>query len=378
MRQSGDPSLINLAAGLPSSLSVPKQEIAAAFARVFEEQADAALGYHIPDGDVELRANIAERLSRRGVRVAAGDVITTTGCTQALHGAIRMLAGPGDVVACEAPAYYASLEMLGDLGVRILPVPVRDESGVDVGAATEAFRRFRPKLFVLCPTLSNPSGATVPPAHRAALLALCRETGTRLLEDDIYGELTEDPAIRPVRAADDGTTVTYVSSFSKTVAPGLRLGFCLPGPDLDRFAQLKCQQDMHSATFCEVGFRVYLQAGTLDAQLDNLRRFNRERRELAYDVIARTFPEAVRVWQPRGGFLLWAELPAGTDLQGVYRAALAEKVTFCRGDAFYTAPNARPAMRLNVSRPGPDQLVLGLETLGRLLKEATVRDPVAA
>src|SRR5437868_3147230 len=112
MRQAADPTLVNLAAGLPSSLSVPKQEIAAAFDRVFAEEADVALGYHSPEGDYALRALIADRLSRRGVRVKAEEVIMTTGCTQALHGMIRLWVQPGDVVACEAPAYYASLEIL--------------------------------------------------------------------------------------------------------------------------------------------------------------------------------------------------------------------------------------------------------------------------
>ena len=109
MRQAADPMLINLAAGLPSSLSVPKQEIAAAFDRVFRAEADVALGYHSPEGDYALRGLIASRLSRRGVRVGAEDIVMTTGCTQALHGMIRLWARPGDVVACEAPAYYASL-----------------------------------------------------------------------------------------------------------------------------------------------------------------------------------------------------------------------------------------------------------------------------
>ncbi|HEY0793126.1 MAG TPA: PLP-dependent aminotransferase family protein [Chthoniobacterales bacterium] len=375
MRQVGDPTLINLAAGLPSALSVPKRELESAFQKVFAEEADPALGYHTPDGDSLLRSLIAERLGRRGVRARAEDLVLTTGCTQALHGMIRLLASPGDVVACEAPAYYASLEMLGDLGVRILPIPVRDEQGIDLDLLATLFRRFKPKLFVLCPTLSNPSGATVPADGRRFLLELCRETGTRLLEDDIYGELSETAGLQPIRSLDDGTTVAYVSSFSKTVAPGLRVGFCLPGPELDRFALLKCQQDMHSATFCEVGFRKYLEQGTLDAQLNSLRRFNRERRKLGLELIAKHFPAEVKVWQPEGGFMLWVELPGSPDLERIHQLALAEKVAFCRGDAFFTAPNVPAAMRLNVSRPAPEQLMDGLAKLGKILTRTTAGVP---
>ncbi|MBV9491321.1 MAG: PLP-dependent aminotransferase family protein [Verrucomicrobia bacterium] len=371
MRQAADATLVNLAAGLPSSLSVPKNELELAFSRMFQDEPDSALGYHSPDGDYPLRALIAQRLSRRGVHARAEEIVTTTGCTQALHGMIRLCAGPGDVVACEAPAYYASLEMLGDLGVRVLPIPVRNEQGIDLDWVSTLFPKFRPKLFVLCPTLSNPSGATLPPENRATLLEICRQCGTRLLEDDIYGELCEDPAVQPIRTQDDGTTVAYVSSFSKTVAPGLRVGFCLPGPDFDRFALLKCQQDMHSATLCEVAFRKYLELGTLDAQLRALKKFNRERRELGLSVIARHFPADVKVWSPAGGFMLWVELAAGTDLEAIYSVALAEKVAFCRGDAFYTTADSPPAMRLNTSRPAPDELVRGLTILGGILQ--TVR-----
>ncbi|MBW0001677.1 MAG: PLP-dependent aminotransferase family protein [Verrucomicrobia bacterium] len=368
MRQAADPTLINLAAGLPSSLSVPKQEIAAAFNHVFLADADPALGYHSPDGDYALRALIAGRLSRRGIRVSAEQIVMTTGCTQALHGMIRLWARPGDVVACEAPAYYASLEVLGDLGVQVLPIPVRDEQGIDLDWVATLFPKFQPRFVVVCPTLSNPSGATLPPENRETLLELCRRSGTRIIEDDIYGELCEDAKVQPIRAYDDGTTVAYVSSFSKTVAPGLRLGFCVPGPDYDRFALLKCQQDMHSATLCEAGFRRYLERGTLDDQLDTLRKFNRERRELGLGVIAEHFPADAKVWEPAGGFMLWVDLVDGTDLETVYRAALAEKVAFCRGNAFYTTPAVPAAMRLNTSRPTPDELVRGLKILGKILR----------
>jgi DNA-binding transcriptional MocR family regulator len=152
------------------------------------------------------------------------------------------------------------------------------------------FRGFKPKLFVLCSALSNPSGATVPNEIRKALVELCRETGTRILEDEIYGELSEIPHLKPIRAYDDGSTVSYVTSFSKTVAPGLRVGVCLPGLEANAFALQKCQQDMHSATLCEVAFRRYFETGRFDSHLNFLRRLNRERRELGLRIIGECFP----------------------------------------------------------------------------------------
>jgi 2-aminoadipate transaminase len=368
MRQVGNPDLINLAAGLPSIECVPKAALEQAFAETLRANADEALGYHTPDGDLRLREILVDRFQRRGIQTSVEKLIITTGCTQALHGMIRLLARPGDAVACEAPAYYATLEILGDLGVRVLPIPVRDSEGIDLDLVRTLFRRFRPTLFVICSTLSNPSGSTLSNEARIELLQICQESGTRILEDEIYGELSEIPDLKPIRAFDDGSTVAYVTSFSKSVAPGLRIGVCLPGIDSDSFALLKCQQDMHSATLCEVAFRNYLERNELDQHLEFLRTFNRKRRELGICVIRQCFPTSTRVWEPAGGFMLWVEIPAGIDIERVYQQAMEMKVAFCRGAVFFTSENEHVgAMRLNCSRPNEAALVQGLKILGQIM-----------
>ena len=302
--------------------------------------------------------------------MTANDLVMTTGCSQALHGMIRLLAEPGDVVACEAPAYYSTLEILGDLGIRVLPVPVRDSHGVDLDLVATLFERFRPKLFVVCSTLSNPCGATMPNEARRALVQICRNTRTHILEDEIYGELSEIDGLRPVRSYDDGSTVSYVMSYSKTVAPGIRVGVCIPGALTEQFALLKCQQDMHSATLCEVAFRKYLETNHLDSHLNYLKALNQQRRKIARAIIQQHFPAEANVWIPEGGFLLWVELPQHIDIEAAYQAALEKNVAFSRGTAFFTTPDAKvSSMRLNCSRPTTNELVQGLEILGRILAQ---------
>jgi 2-aminoadipate transaminase len=368
MRQVGNPDLINLAAGLPSTECVPKAALEQAFAETLRTNADEALGYHTPDGDLKLREILVERFQRRGIHAAPDQMVITTGCTQALHGMIRLLTRPGDVVACEAPAYYATLEILGDLGIRVLPIPVRDSGGIDLELTRTLFHRFRPTLFVICSTLSNPSGSTLSNEARIELVKICQSSGTRILEDEIYGELSEIPDLKPIRAYDDGSTVSYVTSFSKSVAPGLRIGVCLPGTDSNSFALLKCQQDMHSATLCEVAFRNYLERNELDGHLEFLRGFNRRRRELGIRIIRECFPTSTRVWEPAGGFMLWVELPAGIDIERVYQQAMEMKVAFCRGAVFFTSENEHVgAMRLNCSRPTETALAKGLTILGQIM-----------
>ena len=371
MRQAGNPNLINLAAGLPSADCVPKAALKRAFDAALSGEPDVALGYHTPDGDYSLREMIAKRFARRGISVGADEMVVTTGCTQALHGMIKLLAEPGDVVACEAPAYYATLEILGDMGIRVLPIPVRDSHGVDLDLVSTLFERFRPKLFVVCSTLSNPSGATMPNEARRALVQICRKTETHILEDEIYGELSEIGGLRPIRSYDDGSSVSYVMSYSKTVAPGIRVGVCVPGGNTDRFALLKCQQDMHSATVCEVAFRKYLQADDLDSHLNYLRVLNNRRREVALEIIRQHFPKETIVWIPEGGFMLWVEFAQHIDIEAAYQAALLKNVAFSRGAAFFTTPEARiSSMRLNCSRPTTDELVQGLEILGKILAKS--------
>jgi 2-aminoadipate transaminase len=368
MRQAGKPNLINLAAGLPSVDCVPKSDLRTAFDAAFDEEPDVALGYHTPDGDYLLREQVAARLNNRGIKTTADELVTTTGCTQALHGMIRLRANPGDIVACEAPAYYATLEILGDTGLRVLPIPVKDEHGIDIELAASLFELHRPKLLVLCSTLSNPSGATIPNETRKTLLEICRKTDTHILEDEIYGELTEIDGLRPIRSFDDGTTVSYVSSFSKTVSPGIRVGFCLAKDEREKFALLKCQQDMHSATVCEVAFRKYLERCDFDRHLAFLKNFNRGRRKLATDVIRKTFPQSTKVWNAEGGFMLWVEAPSCTEIEQVYQASLRQNVAFSRGGAFFTSSETKiKAMRINCSRAKEQDLVDGLEILGRII-----------
>src|SRR5687768_13530589 len=187
MREAGEPGLINLAAGVPATETLPVTDLAAAFARAFAKEGEAMCAYHWPEGDGPLRELLAARLSeRRGASIGGKQVLTVTGCQQALQLMLAAVACPGDVVACEVPAYYALLELISTAGARILPVPVRDAAGIDPAEADELFARWKPRIFFVCSSLANPSGATMPVKNRERLVEVCRAHGVRLVEDDIY------------------------------------------------------------------------------------------------------------------------------------------------------------------------------------------------
>ena len=364
MRQAGEPSLINLAAGVPAPESLPTRELAAAFQKAVADDGDNLFAYHHPEGDQRLRELLATRLNANGARVSAKDILTVTGCQQALQIMLSVLVKPGDIVACQVPIYYAMLELISTAGARILPLPERDGNGIDVAETIALLERWRPKCLFVCTTLSNPSGSTMPDASRAQLVAECRRLGVRIIEDDIYAELADAGAPKPMLAYDDGSTVSYVTSFSKTVSPGLRVGFCVPGTVFEQAATLKCQQDMHSSVVSEAILRAFIEVGALDPHLARIRARNRRRREIATTAIAKAFPAGSKLWPVIGGYMLWVELPQLVDMAHIGDTARAQNVVFAGGRVFFPAEPDKSCLRLNTSKATEDELVRGLEVLG--------------
>ena len=373
MRQADNPRLINFAAGVPGLDALPLAHLRASMEAALESDGASMFAYHHPEGDHALRALCAARLQARGVAdLTPGQLVMTSGCTQALQVMLSILVRPGDIVACEAPGYYGLLELIAEAGARVLPLPVQNGSGLDLDATETALARWKPKCLIVCTSLSNPSGATLAEASRQRLVRICREHGVRLIEDDIYAELLDSGAPKPCRAFDDGSTVSLVTSFSKTVSPGLRVGYCVPGtPELaDAFAARKCQQDIHSSVVSEALLRTFLGCGNLDPHLAWLRERNLRRRTLVLDAIARSFPEGTEMDAPWGGYMLWVRLPQSVDVTRLQPEAHAAGVAYAAGPAFFAAPAGgdRPVshIRLNCARATEPDLERGVEILGKI------------
>lgn len=364
MRQADEPGLINLAAGVPATESLPVSDLRPAFEKACTDDGARLFAYHHPEGDHRLRALFAERLKQRGANVRGPQVLTTTGCQQALQLMLTALVKPGDIVACQTPAYYALLELIAAKGARILPLPERGGGGFDVAEVADLLERWRPKCLFVCTTLSNPSGSTMPESARIALVEVCRRLGVRIIEDDIYAELVDGGAPKPMLAFDDGATVSYVTSFSKSVSPGLRAGFCVPGSLFEEAATLKCQDDMHGSVVSEGTLRAFLEMDALEPHLARLRERNLRRRSLAREVITRSFPGGTRIADPLGGYMLWLQLPDSADLAQVKIRAREKGVVFCGGDVFFPAQAPGKFMRLNCAKASESELVRGLEILG--------------
>lgn len=367
MRQADEPGLINLAAGVPGLDSLPAEALQTAFERALRKEGAKMFAYHHPEGDHGLREQLAARLNSRGASITGPQLVAVSGCSQGLQVLISVVVKPGDIVAVEAPGYYGMLELLSQAGAQVLPLPVKDGKGIDPDETEALLARWKPKCLIVCAALSNPSGATIPEENRPRLVEICRKHGVRLVEDDIYGELLDAGAPTTMLAWDDGSTVSYVSSFSKSVSPGLRVGVCFPGTIHEEYAARKCQQDLHSAVTSEMMLREFLEAGELDPHLARLRERNQGRRALGLDAIARTFPAGTVVNPPLGGYMLWAELPRLVDTAKLRAAAREKRVVFADGAVFFTQPAGKSCLRLNCAKATEQELVFGLETLGSIL-----------
>lgn len=374
MRQTEDPSVINLAAGIPSSDFLPMDALKTALEGEIQSRAREMFSYHRPEGAGILREAIRDYLAIRGVRTTSEEVLVTTGCSGALSTMMSTLLKKGDTVVCEAPAYYGQLELLRAIGVKFRTVNTAVGQEPDPAKWEKALKaKPKPKLLVVTSTLSNPSGATLKEEWRPRMVEMCRKMGVPILEDDIYGDLLGRARPKPMRAFDDGSTVLYVTSFSKTVAPGLRIGFALPGKWMDAAADRQCRQTIHGGVPPEFITASFLRSGRMEGHLEMLRSVYGKRRELAGGILSRELPEGIRADDPSGGYMLWVRGGRPSLMEEVSKQCLAKGVAVVGGGIFFANPPKEACFRLNCARATPEDLARGVGIFCEVLKSAVVR-----
>jgi len=374
MRQTEDPHVINLAAGIPSSDFLPLDALKTALEGEIQSRAREMFSYHRPEGAQILRDAIRDYLAIRGVRTTSDEVLVTTGCSGALSTMMSTLLKKGDTVVCEAPAYYGQLELLRAIGVKFRTVNTAVGQEPDPAKWEKALKaKPKPKLLVVTSTLSNPSGATLKEEWRPRMVEICRKMGVPILEDDIYGDLLGRARPKPMRAFDDGSTVLYVTSFSKTVAPGLRIGFALPGKWMDAAADRQCRQTIHGGVPPEFVAASFLRSGRMEGHLEMLRSVYGKRRELAGGILSRELPEGILADDPLGGYMLWVRGGRPSLMEEVSKQCLAKGVAVVGGGIFFANPPKEACFRLNCARATPEDLARGVGIFCEVLKSAVVR-----
>ncbi|MFH8566776.1 PLP-dependent aminotransferase family protein [Streptomyces sp. NPDC017988] len=359
------PEVINFAGGLPAPGLFDDEGIAAAFRAVLEETPERALQYSTTEGEPALRTAIAARTTARGLATGADDVLVTTGSQQALSLLATALIEPGDTVLVENPCYLAALQAFAFAGARVVPVPC-DEAGIDPAALDELVALHRPKLLYTVPTFQNPTGRTLPAGRRAAIAEVAERRGLWIVEDDPYGELRFEgeraPWIATYPGAEDRTVL--LGSFSKVMAPGLRLGW-LRGPAalLRACAVAKQAADLHTPTVNQLAAARYLADSDLDAHVARVAGVYRKRRDAMLSGLADALPEGSGWIRPEGGMFVWAKLPEGYDTGELLRSVVAHDVAYVPGAPFFAAEPDVSTLRLCFVTQSPGEIAEGLRRL---------------
>ncbi len=332
------------------------------------------------EGLPALKTALAKHALVHGMQVAPDAVIVTHGCIEALNLALRAVARPGDTIAVESPTYYGLLQVLEGLGLRALEIPTSPHTGISLDALAFALDNDRSvRAVVAMPNMHNPLGSTMPDAAKERLVRLCQAHDIALIEDDIYGTMTDDPApLKAAKAWDDSGHVIYCNSLNKSLAPGLRLGWMIAGRWHARIEMLKFAQTRHSEELPQVVAAEFLGSGAFERHLQRLRVALRHQRERLAEAVAEHFPAGTRLSVPAGGMLLWIELPVGLSSQRLFEAALTEGIKIAPGSMFSNSRRFDHFIRLSAGWPYGDETDRAVQRLGALAREAVAALPASS
>ena len=368
--------VISLGGGVPDPASFPMEEIKRIILDVLEERGAAALQYAPTEGLDELRGEIAHFMSRRGVRAREENVLVTSGSQEALELIARVFIDPGDPVLSENPTYLGAIQAFAVYGPRMVGVPM-DEAGLRVDAMEAALKRLggegsRAKLAYLIPTCQNPTGRTMSVERRRAVLELAEEHDFLVVEDDPYSYFYLDGVEPPsLKSVDGSGRVIYVSTVSKILAPGLRLGWVVADEEIvEKLAIAKQGVTLQSPTLSMYVLLEALKRGLVDRQIPMLKEIYRVRRDAMLEALETYMPEGVRWTRPSGGMFVWLEAPERVDMDALLPLALTKyKVAYVPGSAFHVDGGGRNTARLSFSYPPLDAMREGVARLAKLIAE---------
>ena len=373
------PDVISFAGGLPAPEVFPLKEFREACNYVLDHFGPQALQYSTNEGYIPLREMIARHTARYSVEITAENILITSGSQQALDFIGRLFINRGDYIVVESPTYLGALQAWNSYGAQYIPVRA-DEDGMIVDEL-EAALRIGPKFIYILPNFQNPSGSTLSLERRHKLIEIADKYGVPIIEDDPYGQLRyEGEHIPSVVALDSefrgpngchySGNVIYLSTFSKLLAPGLRLAWVIAPPEVIRkLVMIKQAADLHTASFNQYVAYEVGKGGFLNEHVKVIRAIYKERRDVMLEMMAEMFPREVTWLKPKGGMFLWSILPAGMDAAQVLKRAVERKVAFVPGGGFHPRGGSDNTMRINFSYSSPDTIREGVTRLGITLKE---------
>jgi DNA-binding transcriptional MocR family regulator len=362
--------LLPLANSGPSPEHLPVDKLNRMMASVLRRFGDQSVSYMMPPGNERLRTQIAKRSLLAGMTVNPDQVLITSGCVEAVQLALRATCRPGDTIAVESPFYFNFLQLIAEMGLKALEIPATPREGISIEALRLAIENNRISACLVIPNFSNPLGSLTPDERKRELVNLLAAHDIPLIEDDIYGDLCFGPE-RPsaAKSFDRKGMVIYCSSFSKTLAPGYRVGWAIGGRYQAEMERLKMMSNLATASPPQLALAEFLASGGYDRHLRGIRRQYARTLSLLSDAVVRHFPEGTRMTQPAGGFMLWVEMPEGTDSVRLFHLAQEHRIGITPGSIFSLNGKYQNCIRLSAAF-WDERFPAGVELLGRLALEA--------
>lgn len=364
------PDKVQLGSAVASPDILPGVRLARIMAGVARRLGANGANYSPASGPPALRREIARHLLSAGLKFSPDDLVVTLGATEAVALALRAVCSPGDTVVVESPSYFGLLRALREMGLKALPISVHAVEGIDLDALAHALGRTRVSAMLIVPNYHNPVGFVMPETNKRELVRLAASRALPIIEDDIFGDIPHT-GVRPraLKAFDQTGTVIHCSSFSKSIAPGYRVGYIAAGKWQERVLSFKNIQSGGNPTLPALAVAEFLQNGGYVRYLRSFRECCRQQVAKMREAIGHYFPEEIRLSRPAGGFILWCELPANVDSTELFHRARAEGVTVSPGPYFSSDGGFRNFIRISCGYPWSSRIERGVQVLGTLARE---------
>jgi len=364
-----DPNTVPFGSAFPSPELFPLQRLSRSLASASRAMDPRMVVTDLSPGNPQLRRQIALRYMVGGLMLPMEELLITNGALEALNLCLQAVTEPGDLVAIEAPAFYACLQVLERLKLKAVEIPVHPREGMDLAALAQNLDKHPIKAVWCMTNFQNPMGASMPEAKKQALVELLRRHQVPLIEDDVYAELYySQQAPKPAKAFDTQGLVMHCGSFAKSLAPGYRIGWVAAGRFAKKIERLKLMTSLCASMPAQAAIADYLQHGGYDRHLRKLRYALEGQQANMLAAIAKYFPAQTRVSQPSGGYFLWLELPDQMDALKLFHMALAQGISLAPGPIFSPTRRFGNCIRLNYGSPWHDDAERAMETLGRIVR----------
>ncbi|MHB2081073.1 GntR family transcriptional regulator MpaR [Pseudomonas asiatica] len=364
-----DPNTVPFGSAFPSPELFPLQRLSRSLASASRSMDPRMVVTDLSPGNPQLRRQIALRYMVGGLMLPMEELLITNGALEALNLCLQAVTQPGDLVAIEAPAFYACLQVLERLKLKAVEIPVHPREGMDLGVLAQTLEKHPVKAVWCMTNFQNPVGASMPEAKKQALVELLARHQVPLIEDDVYAELYyAQQAPKPAKAFDTQGLVMHCGSFAKSLAPGYRIGWVAAGRFAQKIERLKLMTSLCASMPAQAAIADYLQHGGYDRHLRKLRYALEGQQANMLAAIARHFPAQTRVSQPSGGYFLWLELPEQMDALKLFHMALAQGISIAPGPIFSPTRRFGNCIRLNYGSPWHEGAERAMETLGRIIR----------